>query len=254
MSAYLISYQLYSARQFPPVEAQLETLADIGYQAVEPYDPVYGENPAEFRMTLDRHGLQCPTAHMPLQGLAQDREKYFHIAGALGVDTIVIPYIPPDDRPVDPEGWNAIARRLGGLAAAAGEAGFKLAWHNHDFEYQTLSNGSRPIDILLAAPDVLWEADIGWIARAKASPQVELTRYAERLIAVHAKDLAPAGATAEDGWADVGFGVIDWPGLWPLIGQTKARVLVVEHDNPSDWRRSAERSFGALSHLSKGSA
>jgi sugar phosphate isomerase/epimerase len=254
MSERVISYQLYSARRFPPVQPVLEAVAAIGYDAVEPYGALYEEDPAAFRHVLDRLGLRCPTAHMPLQGLEHDREKYFRIARTLGVETIVVPYLLPEERPAEPEGWRAIARQLAEHAAAAAEAGFGLAWHNHDFEYRALADGSRPIDILLAAPNVLWEADVGWIARAGMSPLTELTRHADRLIAVHAKDLAPAGATSEDGWADVGAGVIDWRSLWPLIDRSQARALVVEHDNPADWRRSAERSFACLSGLRAGDA
>jgi sugar phosphate isomerase/epimerase len=249
MSEWVISYQLYSARRFPPVQPVLEAVAAIGYDAVEPYGALYEDDPTAFRRALDRLGLRCPTAHMPLQGLNQDRQKYFQIARTLGVETIVAPYLAPEERPTEPEGWRAIARQLAEHAAAATEAGFKLAWHNHDFEYRALADGSRPIDILIAAPNVLWEADVGWIARAGASVSAELSRHADRLIAVHAKDLAPAGTTSEDGWADVGAGVIDWRGLWPLIERSSARVLVVEHDNPADWRRSAERSFAYLSAL-----
>jgi sugar phosphate isomerase/epimerase len=252
MSDRVISYQLYSARGYPPVQPVLEALAAIGYEAVEPYGAIYDE-PGSFRRALDRLGLRCPTAHMSLQGLNQDREKVFQIARTLGVDTIVAPYLSPEERPAEPEGWRAIARQLVGHAAAATEAGFRFAWHNHDFEYRTFPDGSRPIDILLAAPGVLWEADVGWIARAGIGVAAELSRYADRLIAVHAKDLAPAGTTSEDGWADVGAGIIDWRGIWPLIDRSKARVLVIEHDNPADWRRSAERSFAYLSGLRAGS-
>ena len=46
------------------------------------------------------------------------------------------------------------ARAWPAHAAALAEAGLKLAWHNHDFEYVTLPDGSRPIDHLLAAPGV----------------------------------------------------------------------------------------------------
>jgi sugar phosphate isomerase/epimerase len=46
------------------------------------------------------------------------------------------------------------------------EHGLKLAWHNHDFEYQRLPDGSRPIDHLIGAAGVFFEPDIGWIVRA----------------------------------------------------------------------------------------
>ena len=254
MSSALISYQLYSARNFPPLEAVIAGVAEIGYRAVEPYDGVYEKDPAAFRKLIDRFGLQCPTAHMSLQGLSVAKERYFEAARILGLAAIVVPYLAPEERPSDAAGWRSIADRLKDLAAAAGEAGFSLAWHNHDFEYRKLADGSRPIDILLAAPGVMWEADVGWIARAGASPKDELTKYCERLIAVHAKDLAPAGVAVEDGWADVGFGLVDWPEVLALADRAKARVLVVEHDNPSDWRRSAERSFASLRNFGAGRA
>jgi len=252
MPEWVISYQLYSARRFPPVQPVLEALADIGYDAVEPYGAVYDEDPTAFRAALDRLGLRCPTAHMSFQGLNQAREKYFQIARTLGVATIVVPFLLPEERPTEVEGWTNIARQLAEHAAATSKAGFRLAWHNHDFEYRTFPDGSRPIDILLAAPQLFWEADVGWIKRAGDSPSAELKRHADRLIAVHAKDLARAGATSEDGWADVGAGVIDWREIWPLIEQSQARVWVVEHDNPTDWRRSAEKSLAFLSGLRAG--
>ena len=35
MANYRISFQLYSARNFPPIEKNLEVLAAIGFDAVE---------------------------------------------------------------------------------------------------------------------------------------------------------------------------------------------------------------------------
>ena len=73
MTTYRISFQLYSARKFPPVEGQLEALAAIGYDAVEPYRGAYDGDIAGFRKRLDAVGLACPTAHMPLDALDADR-------------------------------------------------------------------------------------------------------------------------------------------------------------------------------------
>ena len=63
----------------------------------------------------------------------------------------------------------------------AAASGFRLAYHNHDFEFVTLDDGSRLMDVLLAAePALLWEADVGWLIRAGEDSLAWLDRYADR--------------------------------------------------------------------------
>jgi sugar phosphate isomerase/epimerase len=252
MSRYRISFQLYSARNFPPVDAQLDELRAIGFDAVEPYRGVYAEDPSGFRRAIDRAGLACPTAHVALDALDADRNAVIALARTLGLETVVIPHLVAEKRPTDGAGWSAIGQRLAEHADALGTAGFNLAWHNHDFEYRALPDGSRPIDRLLAPAGVRFEPDIGWILRAGADPKTEIARYGDKIAAFHVKDVAPAGTTAEDGWADVGAGTIDWKALFPTITATGCDLLVLEHDNPSDWRRFAEVSHRFVAGLVKG--
>lgn len=249
MANFRISFQVYSARNFPQIDAVLQGLAAIGYDAIEPYAGNYLEDPKGFRAKADALGLAIPTAHVPLQLLDDDRAKAIDIAKTLGLETVALPHVGGDARPTDLAGWKAFGARLGGHAAALKAAGLKLAWHNHDFEYAKLSDGSRPIDHILAAPDVLFEPDVAWIARADTDIAGELNRYASKVVAVHIKDTAPKGVTKDDGWTDVGAGTIDWKALWPTIGKTGATVLVMENDNPSDWRSFASNSYKYVSGL-----
>lgn len=249
MANYRISFQLYSARNFPPVEAQLEALAAIGFDAVEPYGGAYGGNPAAFRKKLDAVGLACPTSHVPLDLLDSDRAAAIGLAETLGLETVVVPYLIAEKRPTDLAGWKAVGGRLSGHAAALAEKGLKLAWHNHDFEYKTLPDGSRPIDHLVGASGVGFEADIGWIVRAGKDAAAEIKKFPGKLAAFHVKDVAPAGITVDDGWTDIGAGTIDWKGLLPAIAGSGANLLVFEHDNPSDWRGFASRSYAYVAKL-----
>ena len=66
---------------------------------------------------------------------------------------------------------------------------------------------------------------------------------------IQPKDTAPLGTKAEDGWTAVGDGIIDWKTLFPLFSKTKADEIAVEHDNPADWRKFAQRSFDYLKGL-----
>ena len=53
----------------------------------------------------------------------------------------------------------------------------------------------------------------------------------------------------EDGWADVGDGVIDWRATFDALAKTNCRHFVAEHDNPSDGARFARRSIDFLNSL-----
>ncbi|MEX0853385.1 MAG: sugar phosphate isomerase/epimerase [Bauldia sp.] len=248
MATYRISFQLYSARKFPPIEPQLAALAAIGYDAVEPYGGAYESDPKGFRAKCDAVGLKVPSAHMPLADLEADRGRLIDTAKTLGVEIVVLPHVGGDARPKDAASWMAFGARLAEHAVKLREAGLKLAWHNHNFEYAKLADGSRPIDHILTG-NVLFEPDVAWIVRAGFDIAAEVDRYRSKVAAFHIKDTARPGVTVDDGWTDIGAGTIDWRQLWPSIEQTGASLLVMEHDNPSDWRSFAANSYTYVSKL-----
>lgn len=247
---YAISFQLYTARRFPPLREQLEELAAIGYDAVEPWPPAY-DDPAEFRRMIDDAGLACPGFHLPLAGLVKDTQRYVDIAKTIGATLLIPPWLPPEEHDIKPDGWRRVGLALAEAAEKVRAYGLRVAWHNHDFEYFKLIDGSRPIDhILGAAGDgVGFEIDCGWVLRAGADPAAEMTRYAKRIWAIYARDPAPPGVLADNGWTAAGDGAIDWRALWPLMQRTPADHVVVIHDNPSDWQALARRSFDFLNRL-----
>ena len=65
---YPIAYQLYSSRNFPPLEAQFPALRKMGYDAIEPWLPAYEKDAKAFRTALDDTGLKCFGFHMPFDG------------------------------------------------------------------------------------------------------------------------------------------------------------------------------------------
>jgi sugar phosphate isomerase/epimerase len=86
--------------------------------------------------------------------------------------------------------------------------------------------------------------------RGGVEPKAWLERYRSRLTSAHVKDLAPAGQNEdEDGWADVGAGVLDWRDLWRACRRAGAKWMVVEHDKPKDPARSARASFAFLTAM-----
>lgn len=241
------SFQLYSARNFQPWKDVLQLLAQAGYSQVEGFDGVYAD-PRAMRAQLDANGLAMPTGHFSLNTLEKDFSRARDIAEALGIKVIVCPHIAADLRPADAAGWRAFGERLARVGAVAKAAGFELAWHNHDFEFAPIADGTTPMEhILAAAPDIGWEMDVGWTVRAGSDPLQWIERHGRRIVAVHVKDIArPGQGLDEDGWSDVGHGTVDWPGLMQAFrAGSAARYYIMEQDNPNDVGRFARRSIEA---------
>jgi sugar phosphate isomerase/epimerase len=239
------SFQLYSARSFQPWSDVLAMLAGAGYKNVEGFGGVY-EDPAAFRKLLDQYGLAMPSGHFSIDALEGDFETVVETASTLGIERIYCPHIVADKRPTDTAGWQAFAARLSAVGEKVRAAGFGFGWHNHDFEFVPLADGSVPMQILLeTAPELDWEADIAWIIRGGADAMDWIARHGDRITAVHVKDIAAAGeAPDEDGWADVGHGTVAWTELFKqLKASTPAKLFIMEHDKPSDAGRFASRSL-----------
>lgn len=247
---YQISYQLYSSRNFPPLEAQFPILKALGYDAIEPWLPAYEADPKGFRRALDAAGLACHGFHMPLRGLVEEPDRFIDIALTIGARYLIPPFVPKEEREDRADFWKHIGDKLAAGAARVAPHGLHVVWHNHDFEYVALPDGSRPIEhILGSGRDVLFEIDCGWITRAGADPAAELSRYADRIAFIQMKDTAPLGFSVDDGWTATGDGIIDWPALLPLMRTSAAEHIVAEHDNPADWKRFAERSIRYMRSL-----
>jgi len=247
-----ISFQLYSARNFQPFSEVFRVVSQAGYSQVEGYSALYATLDdaaiAATKADLDGNGLSMPTAHFGIDMLEDEVERVLEIARTLGIEAIYCPYLLPEDRPTDASGWRAFGERLQKASVPYRKAGLDFGWHNHDFEFFALPDGSFPQDHIFAGgPDLSWEADIAWIVRGGADPLAWIEKYADRITSVHVKDIAPAGENAEeDGWADVGHGTLPWGELMKVLAGTKARYFIVEHDNPKDLKRLAERSIATI--------
>ena len=240
------SYQLYSARNEPSLDATLRSLKDLGYAQVEGWGGQFAD-PAALSASLKSAGLTMPTAHLGFQQL-EDTAAAIAIARQVGIETLYCPAPPTPDYRDGTGDWHAFAARLAKVAKALQAAGLGFGYHNHHWEFKAGFDGRYPMEILLAeAPTLEWEMDLAWVVKGGEDPLAWMRKYASRISAVHVKDIAPAGQCLdEDGWADVGQGTLHWEQIIiDIRATTSARYFVMEHDKPSDALRFARRSIAA---------
>lgn len=241
-----LTLQLYSARN-TELDAALNIISKAGYKSVEAYQENL-KQPDAFKAALAHHGLAMVSAHISIDQLESNLLSNIELVSGLGASHMVCPYLLPEHRPTDSQGWIQLAEKLNDINNTLVENGFTFAWHNHDFEFQKLIDGGVPMQLLLANTSQMhWEIDIGWIARVGLNPSDWIQQYTDRISAVHLKDVVPAGEQPdEDDWADVGFGTIDWTEIVTELKKTTAKHFIVEHDNPADLKRFAENSFSTI--------
>ena len=129
------------------------------------------------------------------------------------------------------------------------DAGMSLHYHNHDFEMRVY-DGKTAIDWLLesAKPENLkWEADVAWIARGGQDIVGMINKYSSRITRLHTKDNAPVGENVDQGgFADVGYGTVEWDLVLPAAKKAGIEWYIVEHDLPKDPMNTIKRGYEFL--------
>ena len=132
---------------FKPWDTLLAHLARCGFAEVEGYgDPEIYDAPEIFR---DPDAQAWPhhadRARFPIGDVRTcEMKKVVKIARTLGMHALYCPYVPPEEQPTSGTGWKAWGKRLAAVARDMREEGFAFGWHNHDFEFVKLKDGSFP--------------------------------------------------------------------------------------------------------------
>ncbi|WP_206022744.1 sugar phosphate isomerase/epimerase family protein [Billgrantia bachuensis] len=230
-----IAVQMYTLRDFGALEEQLAAVKRSGVEAIE---TVGNQNVSaeELDALLKKYELEVISSHVPLEDLRDRLDETVAFNRAVGNDILTLPYLDEQARPTDAEGWQELGRELGDIASQLNEEGFRLAYHNHDFEMEVFEDKTALEHMLDAAgPELLLELDVAWVDRGGLDPAEYVARVEDRLFAVHAKDNAPEG-TAEDegGFATLGQGELEWDTLLPAIERAQVEWYIIEHDQPLD--------------------
>lgn len=209
--------QLYTLRDHTDLPDTLHRLAALGYQAVEPYNPL--NDPAGFRALLDETGLAVHSTHAPLLG--DQRDDVARALEIIGLDTVIVPFIAPADFADLPRTIAA----LNDAAAWAAKNGLRLGYHNHAWELE-LVGGRHALEIVAEQldPAVFFEIDVYWAHVGGADVPALLRRLGDRVKFLHVKD---GPGTPEAAMTAVGSGTLP---IGEILAAAPDAFRVVELD------------------------
>jgi sugar phosphate isomerase/epimerase len=251
--------QLYTVRDQIAKDpaATLQALARIGYTELEILQqtlPVVAPIARKLGLTIVAAHLDRPTSTG--EGLA----AFITQAKANGLRHLVVPFVPPAERPADRAGFEQFASRLSRMAQEVSAAGLQLCYHNHAFEFGRDHDGNSWLDVIMkgtAASGMKLELDVFWTAITGADPVETIRRYSGRIALMHLKDkdrqaalsLTESGV-ARQTYVEVGSGALDFAAILAAARIAGVEHYFVEQDyTPGDPVESLQKSYTYLAGL-----
>lgn len=211
------------------VKATIEKVAEIGYNQVETYygypgkyevKGFWGLEAKDFNSLLKNNNLTSPSGHYnTTEFLSSGSDKilktYMEVANRVGQKYFVIPALPTNIRTNGSlDDYKRMADRFNTAGELCKNAGLKLAYHNHNFEFKDQGNGVTGYDILLKETDaklVSFEIDIFWAVNAGLNPVDIFKTNPGRYKMFHVKDMDKQDKTV---FTEVGSGRIDFKSIF----------------------------------------
>src|SRR5690606_33701900 len=263
-----IGLQLYTLRDLlaEDVASTLSRVAEIGYDHVETFGPEIGDDgratfwgmdvPA-LSARLNENKLKTHSGHYDLaafltpgNGDQEALKTYIDTAAALGQHYLVAP-VPPilliDKLTADDYRFMADQLNKGGELAA--KSGLKIGYHNHFWEFRTLADGSKGLDILIENTEkalVAFELDLFWSEKSGTDSAAYFENHPGRFPLWHIKDMDKNNSavitggdydtkpfmeiTANITYAEVGTGSIDFDKIMAEEDTAGLQYAFVEQD------------------------
>ena len=255
-----IGFQLYSVRTELEKDfyGTLKRVREMGYTGVEFYNEYAGNSIVDVKRMCTELGLIPFSNHVPFQTMMDDLDKVIEENTILGVQYITFPYMDEASRPgVDPDKFKETVAKIGEIGEKVKAAGFQLLYHNHDFEFAKLPDGTVGHDYIFSSTPpgaVMVELDACWADYAGFKSDQIVPKYKGRIPVIHIKDYYKEGELSSDPYALIGVegdgqkkdeggkfefrplgaGIMDLQTLVDVSFASGVRWLCVEQDDPAE--------------------
>ncbi|MDR3714637.1 MAG: sugar phosphate isomerase/epimerase [Puia sp.] len=235
-----IGLQLYTLRHEidKDLPGTLQRVSGIGYTDVEVFGykdgHFFGLSPADFAALLKKNGLVSPSGHYSLpnylgKGDEEELKRTVADAKALSHEYLTIPWLPENLR-TSLDDYKTLVGRLNKAGQIVKDAGMKLAYHNHNFEFKDWGGGQTGFDILVKESDpslVNFEMDIYWVTKAGMDPIQLIKAHPGRFVMWHVKDM---DSTPDKSFTEVGSGIINYKEIFKYKKESGMKRFFIEQD------------------------
>ncbi|MCO8124603.1 sugar phosphate isomerase/epimerase [Stieleria sp. TO1_6] len=259
-----IGLQLYTVRDQMAEDpaTTLKAIAAAGYKQVELMK--INRDSLQIAAIARDNGLMVHSGFLDWRTIATPSadgvmpvEQTVEMAERIGLRHVVFGYIDRKSRETADQ-CKAIAERANQAARRTRDAGMRMAYHNHSFEFAKLPGADKAAyDIFIERfdPQLMdFELDVFWAKLGGRDPLDLMKHLAGRITMLHLKDLKAGvgviydeGNVPEDAFQECGDGVIDLPGVMRLGKEIGVQECHVEQDESPAPLESIVQSYQFLS-------
>lgn len=229
----IIGAQGFTIRNFAQNETDLRVTAkklhDIGFKTLQV--SAFGDiDPHIIREICDENELSIIVTHTNPQLILEETEKVIETHKTFGCKHIGIGMMPEKYRG-SLEGMREFLKDFDPAADKLHEAGMKLHYHNHGFEFEKYE-GKCLIDWMAEETDAAkWGfiLDVYWTQFGGRSPSRQILQLADRIDVIHFKDMKMN--FHEQRFAAVMDGNLDFDAILEACGEVGIQYAMIEQDD-----------------------
>ena len=227
--------QVYSVRnRIKTPEGYFQVMAELksrGYETIQHAGTALTD-PYLLRDLTQQAGLRQICPNIDAAPLLEDPDKLIETVRILGCDSVMLPYITPDEfasldsflaawAPLEP----AVRKLL--------DAGITPAYHNHDFDVAPMTgwDGSFVEWLLENRPGWNFILDVCWAQYAQADVENLMEKIGNRMDSVHFKDYTGINSRHLPVFCACGRGRVDLARYAEKVKELGIVDVIVEQDN-----------------------
>ncbi len=217
------------------------------------------QNAIKIKALCEKYGIRPVSIQVKPKYVFGDVDGVVEFCNITGCKNVVISMLPFDCILGSEEKFHSFVATLDRQYEIYRERGITLAYHHHNWEYITLSNGkTRMAELLSRTEKIKFVHDTYWTARSGVDPSLQIREFGTRLLGIHLRDLAFKKKLLEVVPHDtvVGKGVIDFERVLIAATEVGCEYTVIEQktDTPyEDVKLSYDNLQKIKTHIKEGS-
>ncbi len=209
----------------------IEDISALGFPAIQLRANAIAEfenNPATLRELLDAHKLKMvalSSGNLDIDN-PRDTEIASHVARAQFAKNAGAIYLQvigarPKGREIVRADYEKMGKLLMELSKRTLDIGMQVGFHNH---MGFLAERPEEVDWIFEGTDPRYaklELDVAHCVQGGGDPVKMMTKYSDRLLFMHLKDVRPAPAPKNYQFVELGRGRVDFPAIFAAMSKIK---------------------------------
>lgn len=196
------------------------------------------KNANELKSLIDEYGIMVSAIQVKPKYVFEDVDGIVEFCKITGCKRVVISMLPWNCVLGKEENFYAFISTLDKQYEIYEKHGITLAYHHHNWEYITLSNGkTRMQELLTMTEKIRFVHDTFWTTRSGIDPAEQIREFGERLIGIHLRDVSyyKHFIDVRPRNCALGDGVVSFGKVLAAAEESGCEYLVIEQNTKSPY-------------------